>query len=226
VNHPPATLFDQFLKERVYLKNVTPRTLIWYRVAFKNFRDSLAPGAPTLPTKSTLQQFVVQLRDRGIRPATCNTYLGAMNAFCAWLYEVQLTYAASARKLTPTARNVSRSIRSRRRSSASIAMRHNKAAPELTSIKLSTPNPTREMLPASAPAPTATNRSRLFHPIVKYSSRRLRCARAARSIVVITSLRSCPSRRTRIAYGIPKAEALAFRAQGETTLGSHPLPGL
>ena len=27
------------------------------------------------------------LRDRGIRPVTCNTYIGAMNAFCLWLHE-------------------------------------------------------------------------------------------------------------------------------------------
>jgi integrase/recombinase XerD len=58
-------------------------------VAFKNFRDSLGPNGPTLPTKATLQQFIIQLRDRGIRPVTCNTYLGAMNAFCAWLHEEQ-----------------------------------------------------------------------------------------------------------------------------------------
>jgi hypothetical protein len=31
-------LLDQFLKERTYLKNVTPRTLVWYQVAFKNYR--------------------------------------------------------------------------------------------------------------------------------------------------------------------------------------------
>ena len=35
VNYPPATLFDQFLQERLYLKNVTPRTLMWYRVCNK-----------------------------------------------------------------------------------------------------------------------------------------------------------------------------------------------
>jgi len=26
------TLFDQFLKERTYLENVTPKTLTWYRI--------------------------------------------------------------------------------------------------------------------------------------------------------------------------------------------------
>jgi hypothetical protein len=46
VNHPPATLFDQFLKERLYLKNVTSRTLVWYRVAFNSYCASLATDAP------------------------------------------------------------------------------------------------------------------------------------------------------------------------------------
>jgi len=32
-SRPLATLCDQFLKERTYLKNVTPRTLVWYQVA-------------------------------------------------------------------------------------------------------------------------------------------------------------------------------------------------
>jgi integrase/recombinase XerD len=31
----------------------------------------------------------MRLRDRGIRPVTCNTYVAAMNAFCAWLYDEQ-----------------------------------------------------------------------------------------------------------------------------------------
>jgi integrase/recombinase XerD len=85
VNHPLATLFDQFLKERVYLKNVTPATLRWYRIAFKSYRKAIPDDASPLPTKVTLQQFVIHLRDRGVRPVTCNTYVGGMNAFCAWL---------------------------------------------------------------------------------------------------------------------------------------------
>jgi integrase len=88
VNNPPAHLFDQFLQERQYLKNVTDATLVWYRVAFRNWQ-ALHPASdpPPLPTKATFQQFVIALRDPGIRPVTCNTYIGAMNAFCRWLSE-------------------------------------------------------------------------------------------------------------------------------------------
>jgi site-specific recombinase XerD len=88
VNHPLAALFDQFLTERRYLKNVTSATLVWYRVAFTNYAAIAGtdPAAP-LPTKASLLAFVVALRERGIRPVTCNTYIGAMNAFCAWLHQ-------------------------------------------------------------------------------------------------------------------------------------------
>jgi site-specific recombinase XerC len=88
MNHPLAHHFDQFLKERRFLKNVTDATLVWYRVAFANCTSVIAvdPAAP-LPRKATMQEFVVRLRERGIRPVTCNTYIGAMNAFCRWLHD-------------------------------------------------------------------------------------------------------------------------------------------
>jgi len=79
--------FDQFLKERRFLKNVTDSTLVWYRVAFTNYATDVAADPAPLPTKATLQAFVVRLRERGIRPVTCNTYIGAMNAFCRWLHD-------------------------------------------------------------------------------------------------------------------------------------------
>jgi integrase/recombinase XerD len=85
VNYPLATLFERFLKERTYLKNVTPRTLVWYQVAFKNYRKAV--GDDVLPTRAALQQFVIHERDRGIRPVTVNTYVTAMNAVCAWLHQ-------------------------------------------------------------------------------------------------------------------------------------------
>ena len=44
------------------------------------------PSAP-LVTKADLQYFVVHLRERGIKPVTCNTWIRAMNAVCRWLHE-------------------------------------------------------------------------------------------------------------------------------------------
>jgi hypothetical protein len=51
--------------------------LVWYRVAFANYTSTIT--VDPLPTKESLQEFVVRLRERGIRPVTCNTYIGAMS---------------------------------------------------------------------------------------------------------------------------------------------------
>jgi hypothetical protein len=40
MSDPLARLFDQFLKERIYLKAVTPKTRIWYDTAWKAFNTS------------------------------------------------------------------------------------------------------------------------------------------------------------------------------------------
>jgi len=87
MNNPLATRFDHFLKERTYLHNVSPRTLVWYRIAFNNYVETLPDNMGALPTKSTLERFVIAQRERGLRPVTCNTYIAAMNAFCRWLHE-------------------------------------------------------------------------------------------------------------------------------------------
>ena len=74
-------LFDRFLRERRYLKNVTPKTLLWYESAWRAFQQTRTDSPATLIHRSDLQQFVVQLRQRGVKPVTCNTWLRALNAF-------------------------------------------------------------------------------------------------------------------------------------------------
>jgi site-specific recombinase XerD len=59
------TLFQQFLKERKYLRNVSPQTIEWYETAWKAFRNSATscPGHPAELTRSHLEEFVYTLRD-------------------------------------------------------------------------------------------------------------------------------------------------------------------
>jgi site-specific recombinase XerD len=85
-------LFQQFLRERTYITNVTPKTLAWYEAAWKSFKRSRPAASPqpaseSLISRTDLQSFVVHLRERGVRPVTCNTWLRALNAFCRWLHE-------------------------------------------------------------------------------------------------------------------------------------------
>ena len=79
-----CVLFEQFLVERRYLRNVTASTLEWYQTAFKSLQKTLGADVPPL-TKSNLQQFVIAMR--GMKPVSCNTYIKAVNAFCLWLHD-------------------------------------------------------------------------------------------------------------------------------------------
>lgn len=84
------SLFDQFIRERIYVKNVTPATREWYETAWQAFRASRASSStadPDLITRADLTNFVVHLRQRGVKPVSCNTWVRAMNAFCRWLHE-------------------------------------------------------------------------------------------------------------------------------------------
>ena len=88
------SLFQQFLRERSYLKNVSPKTRIWYETAWTTFLKTQPPGLASTPveapqpiTRQHLNAFVVALRDRGVRPVSCNTWLGALNAYCRWLHD-------------------------------------------------------------------------------------------------------------------------------------------
>src|SRR5712691_11652569 len=85
-------LFQQFLRERTYITNVTPKTREWYESAWKAFTAALRVASErdrsvALINKTDLQQFIVHLRERGVKPVTCNTWLRAMNAFCRWLHD-------------------------------------------------------------------------------------------------------------------------------------------
>ena len=62
MDNPLATLTERFLKERTYLQNVTPATLLWYQVAFKNYQASFAGNPAPVPSKTALQDFVVAQR--------------------------------------------------------------------------------------------------------------------------------------------------------------------
>jgi hypothetical protein len=88
------------LRELVYLKNRSPRTIRSYRQAFASLQQSLQTSCgselPTVSgsgavgsviTKAQLQAWVVSMRERGMAPGGCNAYIRAVNAFTRWLNE-------------------------------------------------------------------------------------------------------------------------------------------
>lgn len=57
--------FEQFIKERIYLKNVSPRTLEWHRACFKWLgRFPITEDGP--------KNFVIGMRQAGLQPVSCN----------------------------------------------------------------------------------------------------------------------------------------------------------
>jgi integrase/recombinase XerD len=79
-----SELFEQFLRERRYLKNITPKTEVYYRNswdAYKRYAKSEEL------TKALLTEWVVQMRKAGVKPVSCNTWISGINAFCNWLHE-------------------------------------------------------------------------------------------------------------------------------------------
>jgi integrase/recombinase XerD len=71
------TLFEQFIKERAYLMNVSPATIRWYTHALKWLPCET-------PTDSELKQTVIRMRERGLKATGANAAIRAINAYLHW----------------------------------------------------------------------------------------------------------------------------------------------
>jgi hypothetical protein len=71
-------MFEQFIQERVYLKGVSPKTVISYGCAFKAF-------AGATETKPAMMQRICELREKGISPISVNCYLRHLKAYLRWM---------------------------------------------------------------------------------------------------------------------------------------------
>jgi integrase/recombinase XerD len=72
------SMFEQFIKERRYLQNVSPRTIEWYRESFKWLVEPQ-------PKQSDLKAFVIRMREKGLKASSCNNRIRAVNAYLQWL---------------------------------------------------------------------------------------------------------------------------------------------
>jgi integrase/recombinase XerD len=69
--------FEQFIKERKYLKNVSPRTIEWYEQSFHWLQN---PD----PSQADITDLVVKMRDAGLTATSCNARLRAISAYLRW----------------------------------------------------------------------------------------------------------------------------------------------
>ena len=72
-------LTEQFIQERTYLKNVTPKTIQWYRHSFRAFEGAME-------SRAMVGARITKLRTAGVSAISVNTYLRAVNAFFRWAH--------------------------------------------------------------------------------------------------------------------------------------------
>lgn len=69
--------FEEFVRERKYLHNVSPRTVEWYETSFRWLPCES-------PTQEELNAAVMRMRERGLKPTGCNSVFRAVNAYLRW----------------------------------------------------------------------------------------------------------------------------------------------
>jgi integrase/recombinase XerD len=69
--------FEQFIRERQYLTNVTPATIEWYRRCLKWLPSEC-------PTQDDLKGVVLRMRQKGLKETGVNTVLRCANAYIHW----------------------------------------------------------------------------------------------------------------------------------------------
>lgn len=77
-------MFEQFIREKRYLKGVSPSTEKYLRSCWKAYQRF----AETID-KPSLSKFVTGMREAGMSIGTCNAYIRGINSYLGWLYENQ-----------------------------------------------------------------------------------------------------------------------------------------
>jgi len=71
------TKHEQFIQERKYLKNVSPKTIEWHE-------QSLKWLGVEEPTEKQLKDCVIKMREAGLKASSVNCRLRSINAYLAW----------------------------------------------------------------------------------------------------------------------------------------------
>jgi len=81
-------LFSQFIREKQFLGNISPRTVKSIIDCQRAYKRTLGD---TLPTKESLKEFVIKLQESGIAVSTVNFYIRTLNSFLSWMFENDMT---------------------------------------------------------------------------------------------------------------------------------------
>ena len=80
-------LHEQFVRERRFLKNVSPRTEEWYRQSFRAFLPALENRSPGDLSKANFIEQIAAMKGRGLSATSINTFARSINAFLNWMRE-------------------------------------------------------------------------------------------------------------------------------------------
>src|SRR5579872_26715 len=69
--------FEEFLREKQYVMNVSPSTLRWYGQALRWFPSEH-------PTQPEVQEMVIRMRLKGLKDTAVNSYMTCFNAYLHW----------------------------------------------------------------------------------------------------------------------------------------------
>lgn len=79
-------LFEKFVREKTYIKNVSPATVKFYNSSWKIAAKYIKATTPAELSKDVLTDLVVDLRTKAKQsPKSINTYITCLNAFFTWL---------------------------------------------------------------------------------------------------------------------------------------------
>jgi integrase/recombinase XerD len=83
-----ADLFEQFVRERIYEKNITPKTDKAHRQAWTSFTTNCPDiTTPEQLNKAAIILWLEALHKTTIRPTSINCYARSLNAFFKWLLD-------------------------------------------------------------------------------------------------------------------------------------------
>lgn len=89
-------LFEEFINERKYFRNLSERTLRFYKETYHYFNQV---GAFENLSKQSLQSAIVIFRERGVAVGGINAYIRGINTFLKWLHEEHKYENLSLKKL-------------------------------------------------------------------------------------------------------------------------------
>lgn len=80
-------LFEEFIREKRYLKNISPKTELSYRQGWKSYKRYAPGGLAVELSTGQLNKWVMAMRENEIKISSCNSYISGINAFVHWLYD-------------------------------------------------------------------------------------------------------------------------------------------